>query len=266
MLHSKRAEPVNYNSTFALAISCTFYLSACGIEGLPSGSDAVNPSLGAATSANSEGASGKFTGELLSEGSIRLSWPRDPSAISYLIMSNGKAIASLPAFNLSAVVKTDDISVADSIFAIVSVNASNIQTTWVSEPTMSNETPAVEAPPVVQVPPAVQVPPVEEVSPIETVNLAPDITDTSYNCDPAIESISFTVGETDQFTLSVTDESPLTLTYNHDSSKDGVVSVEVDTNGVFTISALQTGATYLWLSAKDDEGLSDEYELRVVVQ
>ncbi len=267
------------------------FLSACGLEGLPSASDVENPSLGAATPETSETAIGNSTGELLPDGSILLKWPRDPSAISYLIKSNGRVIASLPAFNLSAVVKTSDNSAAGSTYTIVSVNASRIQKIWVAEPTISTDAPAVETPtvtvqpetipvvvvpttpiiepevlPVVEAPSIVEVPPIVVAPPIETVNLAPVILDTSYSCDPAIESVAFTVGQSDHFTLSVIDELPLTLTYSFDNSKDNVVSVEVDSNGVFTISALQAGYTYLWLTAKDDEGLVDEYELRVVVQ
>ncbi len=49
-------------------------------------------------------------------------------------------------------------------------------------------------------------------------------------------------------------------------ARDGVVSVDVGNSGGFTISALQRGDAYLWLTAKDDGGLVDEYELRVVVQ
>lgn len=91
------------------------------------------------------------------------------------------------------------------------------------------------------------------------------ITDTSYNCDPVIEAVAFNVGDTDNFTLSVDDESPLTLTYAADSSDMDTVSVTVDENGVFTVAALQAGDAYLWLTAEDANGLVDEYELWVVV-
>lgn len=96
-------------------------------------------------------------------------------------------------------------------------------------------------------------------------NLAPSITDTSYNCDPISESASFKVGETDQFTLSVTDESPLKLTYSVDNSNTDAVNLTVDENGVFTIAALMPGESYLWLGTEDENGLTDEYELKVIV-
>ena len=100
---------------------------------------------------------------------------------------------------------------------------------------------------------------------IQTANLPPMIANTSYNCDPITEMASFDVGETDQFTLSVNDESPLTLTYSVDISSTETVSVNVAQNGVYTITALQPGESYLWLRAEDEQGLADEYELKVLV-
>ena len=100
---------------------------------------------------------------------------------------------------------------------------------------------------------------------VQTANLPPMIANTSYNCDPIAELVSFGVGETDQFTLSVTDESPLTLTYSVDISSRETVSVNVAQSGVFTITALQPGESYLWLRAEDEQGLADEYELKVSV-
>ena len=100
----------------------------------------------------------------------------------------------------------------------------------------------------------------------EPVNVAPDITNTSYNCDPLIESVAFSVGDSDFFTLQISDESLLTLSYAADSSKEDIVSVTVDENGIFTVTALQAGDSYLWLTAEDDNGLQDEFELHVIVQ
>lgn len=104
-------------------------------------------------------------------------------------------------------------------------------------------------------------PPVEPV-----VNLAPIIHDTSYACDPILEVVSFAVGETDNFILSIDDEFPLSMTFMADSSSPDVMDVSVDENGIFTATALQPGESYLWLSASDHEGLVDEYELTVIVE
>ena len=110
--------------------------------------------------------------------------------------------------------------------------------------------------------PPTEEPPTEE----EPVNVAPDITNTSYNCDPLIESVAFSVGDSDFFTLQISDESLLTLSYAADSSQEDTVSVTVDENGIFTVTALQAGESYLWLTAEDDNGLQDEFELHVIVQ
>lgn len=99
----------------------------------------------------------------------------------------------------------------------------------------------------------------------EFVNLAPLIQNTSYNCDPVIEAATFNVGDTDNFTLAVNDEFPLSLTYAADISDESIVNVTVDSNGIFTLSALQAGETYLWLTAEDGNGLVDEFELWVIV-
>ena len=104
-------------------------------------------------------------------------------------------------------------------------------------------------------------PPLEEL-----VNFSPVITDTSYHCDPVNEAVAFNVGDTDTFTLSVNDEMPQTLIYAADSSDLETVDVTVDANGVFTLSALKAGDSYLWLTAEDETGLVDEYEMWVVVE
>lgn len=101
---------------------------------------------------------------------------------------------------------------------------------------------------------------------LQAGNQAPTIVDTSYRCDPVAESVAFEVGQSDAFTLSVTDEFPLTLDYAADSSNEDSVSVSVDDSGVFTINALRVGESWVWLTATDSEGLADEYELHVVVQ
>ncbi len=109
--------------------------------------------------------------------------------------------------------------------------------------------------------------PTETENPTENEpNLAPVITDTSYNCDPAIESVSYNIGESDTFTLDVTDESPSTLTYSFDSSSERTIRLSVDANGVFSVTALQAGESYLWLSVSDEDGLVDEYELQAIVK
>ena len=100
----------------------------------------------------------------------------------------------------------------------------------------------------------------------QITNQPPEIEATSYQCDPVVESVAFEVGQNDSFTLSVTDESPLTLSYAADNSNADVVNVDVDENGVFTIEALQTGESWVWLTAEDDDGLADEYEMHVIVQ
>lgn len=107
--------------------------------------------------------------------------------------------------------------------------------------------------------------PNQEDTAITLVNTAPVITDSSYHCDPVIDAIAYNVGDTDNFTLSVEDESPFTLTYSVDSSKSDVVDVTVNENGVFTVTALAKGDTYVWLTAKDNQGLVDEYEIWVLV-
>ena len=106
-----------------------------------------------------------------------------------------------------------------------------------------------------------QVPPVNELP-----NVAPEISDTSYQCDLVTESVAYTVGDTDFFTLSIDDESPLTLTYDADSSNEAVANISVDNNGVFEVTALSRGESYLWLVAEDENGLADEFELRIVVE
>lgn len=100
----------------------------------------------------------------------------------------------------------------------------------------------------------------------DALNLAPQIVDTSYQCDPDIEAVAYSIGDEDFFTLSVDDESPLTLKYDSDSSSEDVASVSVDGNGVFKVRALSRGETFLWLTAKDVNGLADEFELRIVVE
>ncbi len=100
----------------------------------------------------------------------------------------------------------------------------------------------------------------------ETANLAPTILDTSYACDPVMESLLLTVGETDNFTLSVEDEFPLSMQFNADIGAPGIVSVSVDENGIFTVIALQKGESDVWLSVFDHKGLMDEYELHIVVE
>ena len=99
----------------------------------------------------------------------------------------------------------------------------------------------------------------------ELPNAAPEIADTSYQCDPVTESVAYNIGDADFFTLSVTDESPLTLKYDANSSNKTVASVSVDENGIFKVTALSRGEALLWLFAEDDNGLVDEFELRVVI-
>ena len=105
-----------------------------------------------------------------------------------------------------------------------------------------------------------------ELSGTENTNLAPTILDTSYGCDPVMESVLLAVGETDNFTLSVDDELPLSMQFNADSISPGTVSVSVDENGIFTVMALQKGESDVWLSVFDHEGLMDEYKLHIVVE
>ena len=45
-----------------------------------------------------------------------------------------------------------------------------------------------------------------------------------------------------------------------DNSNADVVNIDIDENGVFTIEALQTGESWVWLTA---EG---EYEMHIIVQ
>ena len=97
-------------------------------------------------------------------------------------------------------------------------------------------------------------------------NVAPEIADTSYQCDPVTEVVAYNTGDTNFFTLSVDDESPLTLTYDADSSNEAVARVSVNDDGVFQVTALSRGESFLWLFAEDENGLADEFELRVVVE
>ena len=123
---------------------------------------------------------------------------------------------------------------------------------------VEDDTVVAEAPVEQTEPLSVELPPVSELP-----NVAPQIADTSYQCDPATESVAYSIGDTDFFTLSVDDESPLTLTYEADSSNDAVASISVDENGVFKVTALSRGESYLWLVAEDESGLADEFELTV---
>jgi len=214
-------------------------------------------------------------------------------------MHDGVVIATLPATELTALVKPNNGALEISAIVIVSMDASNTITAWAAQPeivgqalvtaepaapTTTDSIPVVYLPsnsasqpvvvPSAAIPTPTEVPkpavePLVEpvVEPVvEPLNLAPQITDTSYNCDPIVESVFFSVGDTDNFTLAVTDESPLTLTYSVDSSLDGIVDVTVGPDGIFAISALQQGDVFVWLSAEDNEGLVDEYELRVIVE
>ena len=335
----------------SLAVICSLYLIACNVQDFDSSSGLSNSPHGPSIVKSSGRAPRGFTVELFADGLARLTWPRDPSATSYIVVFNRKLSVSVPASELSIVVKTRGRSASNRRFTVYSVDASNVRSRWVSrphiirhgqhrfvtapveellpidepalveepatdedvalveepaadedvalveepatdedialveEPATDEDVALVEEPAtdedvaLVEEPAAdddvalVEEPAadedaaiIEEASPTELVNQAPDITNTSYNCDPVVESVVFDVGQTDYFTLSVSDESPLTLTYSVDSSEQGIVDVTVDDDGIFTISALQVGDTFIWLSAEDEEGLVDEYEMRVVVQ
>ena len=100
----------------------------------------------------------------------------------------------------------------------------------------------------------------------ELPNLAPEITNTSYRFDPLSEPLAYDIGDTYFFTLVVDDESPLTLKYDADSSDEAIATVSVDDNGIFQVRALSRGEALLWLFAEDDNGLADEFELRVAIE
>jgi len=99
-----------------------------------------------------------------------------------------------------------------------------------------------------------------------SANQAPVIETTSYDCDPSVESIAYTVGETDAFTLTLSGNSLDGLQYEADSSNPSVLGVSVDENGTFTTTALQAGESYLWLTVSNSLGLIDEYEIHAIVE
>lgn len=97
-------------------------------------------------------------------------------------------------------------------------------------------------------------------------NVAPTIQNTSYACDPIIDSVVYKVGDTDTFTLLVEDEFPDDLEYQVEVSQPDVADVSVNEQGTFTIKTVRNGEAYLWFSVSDHDGLVDEFELHIIVE
>lgn len=97
-------------------------------------------------------------------------------------------------------------------------------------------------------------------------NVAPTIQNTSYACDPIIESVVYKIGDTDTFTLSIEDEFPDDLEYQVEVSQPDVADVSVNEQGFFTIKTVRNGEAYLWFSVSDHDGLTDEFELHIIVE
>ena len=261
-------------------------LSACGVEGLGIPVEGDEPDIGAVITVQPTTGNDGFTAQELVNESLLLDWPMDPQAVRYLVVIDGEVVAELSASTLNYVADSRKGNLANSSIQILSMSADNTLSPWVVNPIVfaptettdpepeenslangpdgteaqdptEEETPTEVATPSEIAPP----PPLEEL-----VNFAPEITDTSYHCDPVTEAVAFNVGDTDTFTLSVNDELPQSLTYEADSSDLETVDVTVDANGVFTLSALKAGDSYLWLTAEDENGLVDEYEMWIVVE
>lgn len=240
-----------------------------------------------------------FTALELNDGSWLLEWHADPQAVAYIVLVDGDILAEIASTDQSSVLIQRDVDLANSSIQVFSKTTDNILSSWVEDPQLiiASETASTETDEntgvqdtgsgdtsgsptdnentenVVAGGEALEDQAQEDQTPEAEVQLvqpqpnsAPFISSTSHDCDPVIEAAYFSIGESNNFTLSVNDESPLTLSYAADSSRSDIVSVTVDANGVFTLSAVATGESYLWLTAEDDHGLVDEYELLVVVE
>ena len=261
-------------------------LSACGVEGLGIPVEGDEPDIGAVITVQPTTGNDGFTAQELVNGSLLLDWPMDPQAVRYLVVIDGEVVAELSASTLNYVADSRKGNLANSSIQILSMSADNTLSPWVVNPIVFAPTETTDPEPEenslangpdgteVQIPNEEE-PPTEVANPSEIpppppleelVNFAPEITDTSYHCDPVTEAVAFNVGDTDTFTLSINDEMPQSLIYAADSSDLETVDVTVDSNGVFTLSALKAGDSYLWLTAEDENGLVDEYEMWVVVE
>lgn len=247
-------------------------ISACSSGGSDAVSDEQLPAVGAANPDIENGTAGKeFTAEELANGSLLLEWSADPLAESYVILVDGEIVAEFSADTRSYIVVADGSNPMNGTIQVFSRTADDVLVSWVVDPQLilesgSSVTDVGEQTESENSSPAGSISSGGETDVQSPPNLAPVITDTSYHCDPVVEAAVFTVGDASNFTLSVKDESPLTLSYAADSSKTDVVSVTVDEDGIFTISAVAEGESYLWLTAEDQDGLVDEYELLVVVE
>lgn len=96
-------------------------------------------------------------------------------------------------------------------------------------------------------------------------NRLPVIEAISLGCDLATDSVALSAGETANFTLFVDDEFPLTLSYAIDTDNPDISTSNVDTNGVFTLVGVSAGQTTMPIIVTDEQGLSSQLLLSVVV-
>ncbi|MDB3935114.1 hypothetical protein N9383_00160 [Granulosicoccus sp.] len=245
--HKKIA--IRYKAGAVNFITTCLLLSACGGDGVSEDNTGQAPEIGAANESS-----------VADESSIPVS-STDNLDSNVLVNSSITTANAVDEDNQPIALKTEttfaastdvDTSVPD--VRITEATAPEIPASEASVPETSTE----------QIP---DTNPVVTNSPTtESENSPPHIDSTSYVCDPVTESILFSVGDSDTFTLSVTDEFPLHLEYDVDTSSSETANVAVDENGVFTISALAAGETFVWLSVSDNDGLVDEHELHVIVQ
>ena len=100
----------------------------------------------------------------------------------------------------------------------------------------------------------------------DEANLPPSIVSISLGCDLVLESISLSAGDNSNFTLTVDDESPLTLSYSIQSDDSAISTSTVNEDGVFTVAGVTPGQTTMPIVVTDEHGLSSELLLSVIVE